>query len=378
VSQRAVRGVAAGLAIAAGTLALLVVLEAAAFVVLRALAARDAARPLPERGGPAYAAAPWADIFWTEQRRALAYDYHPYGLWRSRPFHGETINVDAEGRRRTHHVRCEPDAPAVWVFGGSTVWGYGSPDWLTVPSRLAERYAATGRPACVVNYGEDSWRAAQGVVKLLVELRRGVRPPDVVVFLNGCNDVFTPTLLTGRVDTDWDFASSKRWLEELSHLKGGTLFYLDITNTMTLARRLALRLRGPSVTAPGDDVERLGREVRDEYVANLTLTQALGQRYGFVTAFLWQPLSVIGGKRLTGHEEAATRRQLGLGYDRARAAAAATARLLREVRRPGLYDTTDVFDGFTGEAYIDACHLTPEGNRRVAERLHALLAESAR
>lgn len=378
MSQRAVRGVAAGLAIVAGTLALLVVLEAAAFVVLRALAARDAARPLPERDGPAYAGMPWRDTFWAEQRRALAYAYHPYALWRSRPFQGETINVDDESRRRTHHVRCGPGARTVWMFGGSTVWGYGSPDWLTVPSRLAERYAAAGRPACVVNYGEDSWRAAQGIVKLLLELRRGVPPPDVVVFLNGCNDVFTPTLLTGRVDVDWDFVSSKPWLEELSQLRRGTLFYLDVTNTMTLARRLALRLRGPSLPAFGDDVERLAREVRDEYVANFTLTQALGERYGFVTAFVWQPLSVIGGKKLTGHEEAATRRQLSLGYERARAVAATTGRLMREARRPGLYDATDVFDDFTGEAYIDACHLTPEGNRRVAERLQAILAGGSR
>jgi lysophospholipase L1-like esterase len=378
VSLRAVRGVAAGLAIAAGTLALLVVLEAAAFVVLRALAARDAARPLPERSGPAYAAAAWADTFWAEQRRAIAYDYHPYALWRSRPFRGETINVDDEGRRRTHHIRCGPGARTVWMFGGSTVWGYGSPDWLTVPSRLAERYAAAGRPACVVNYGENSWRAAQGVVKLLLELRRGVTPPDVMVFVSGCNDILTPALLTGRVDVDWDFARAKPWLEQLTRVKDGSLAYLDVTNTMTLARRIAPRLRGPASPVLSVDIERLAGEVRDEYLANLSLAQALGARYGFVTAFFWEPLSIVGRRTLTAHETVATRSHLGTGYERARAAAAATARLMREIRRPGLYDTTEVFDDFTGEAYIDACHLTPEGNRRVAERLHAILAGGPR
>jgi small GTP-binding protein len=41
-----------------------------------------------------------ARTFWREQKEQLSLEYHPFGLWRSRPFSGQTINVDTAGIRR--------------------------------------------------------------------------------------------------------------------------------------------------------------------------------------------------------------------------------------------------------------------------------------
>lgn len=352
---------------------LLLTVEAGSFVALRLLALRARGRPLVPASLSAYRAYSWGATFWREQQRQLSLEYHPFGLWRSRPFAGHTINVDAEGVRRTAHTRCQAGDRVVWLFGGSTVWGFGSPDWETVPSLLARRYEEGGRPICAVNYGEDSWRAVQGVVKLVLELKTTSRRPDVVVFLNGCNDVFTPFFLTGRADREWDFAQSKPWLDDLARRGGGSFAFLGATNTVTLARRVATRLKGPGPWPGPKDPARLAREVADDFFRNMDLVAALSRGYGFRYAFFWQPLAVADGKTLTPEEDDGVRRQLGLSYEAGRAAAAATLAAVRASPRPDLYPIADVFQDHAASVYVDACHLLPEGNRIVADRIYETL-----
>lgn len=346
---------------------LLVIAEGLSFLALRLLAWRDRRRPLP-RSASAYRDSPWADAFWREQREALSHQAHPSGLWRSRPFAGTTIVVDAEGVRRTVPTRCESGALTVYVFGGSTVWGYGSPDWETIPSHLARRFVEDGRPACVVNFGEDSWRSDQGLLKLVEELKRPqARRPDHVVFLNGCNDVYTPFLLTGRVDREWDFEQSRGWLDELVRVREGSFKYLTLLNTGSLARRIATRLKGPRGWPWPREPDRLAREVVENHLANMRIVDGLARSHGFRYSSFWQPLSIAGAKALTAEEEEGTRRQLGPSYDLARMAVHKTFPLVRAAAGGNLHDLADAFDGVAGSVYLDSCHLLPEGNRRLAD-----------
>jgi len=369
LSRLAARGLRPWLRWGAACALLLLAIEAASFAALRLLAARADARPLPAAGMPAYRAYPWAETFWREQKRQLSLEYHPFGLWRSRPFAGQTVNVDASGVRRTAHTRCGPEDPVVWLFGGSTMWGFGSPDWETIPSHLARGFAESGRPVCAVNYGEDSWRAAQGTVKLVLELQAASRKPDLVVFLSGCNDVFTPFFLTGRTDREWDFVQSKPWLDDLPRRPRGSLAFLRATNTATLVRKVATRLKGPAPWPAPADPKALAAEVADDFSRHMDMVEALSKGFGFRWASFWQPLAVAEGKPLSGEETEGVRRQLGHSYEAGRAAAAATAALVRAQPRPNVHFIADLFDGHAGSLYIDSCHLLPEGNRRVAARM---------
>jgi lysophospholipase L1-like esterase len=355
-------------------LALLVVGEGLSFLGLRVLALRARASPIPSRNLPAYRDRPWADSFWREQRLALSYEAHPSGLWRSRPFAGETIVVDAEGIRRTVHSRCQGHAPTVYVFGGSTVWGYGSPDWETIPSHLARRFAEEGQPACVVNFGEDSWRSDQGLIKLIQELKRpGARRPDRVVFLNGCNDVFTPFFLTGRVDREWEFEQSKGWLNELLKIRQGSLKYLTLTNTVTLARRIATRLKKPTAWPSPQDPDRLALEIVENHLANMRVVDGLSRSYGFRYSFFWQPMSIAGAKVLTAAENEGTIQQLGPSLDLARTAVNKTLPLVHAAEGENFHDLAGAFDGTRESVYLDSCHLLPEGNRMLADTIYPFL-----
>src|SRR5205085_6130134 len=127
--------------------------ERASFAIPYARALRNQANPSPERALPAFRAQPWARTYWREQMAsARSHEAYPFGLWRARPFAGETLNIDETGLRRTTDTRCSDGAPLVYVFGDSVLFGVGAPDWETIPSHLAKLLAADRRPACVVNF----------------------------------------------------------------------------------------------------------------------------------------------------------------------------------------------------------------------------------
>jgi hypothetical protein len=113
--------------------------------------------------------------------------------------------------------------------------------------------------------------------------------------------------------------------------------------------------------------------VADDFFRNMDVVDALSRGYGFRHAFFWQPLAVAEGKALTAEEQDGVRRQLGLSYDAGRAAAAATFALIRARPRPNLHYVADAFDGHAGSVYVDSCHLLPEGNRILADRMYEVL-----
>ena len=69
---------------------------------------------------------------------------------------------------------------------------------------LAEQNDKAGRSVCVRNYGETGWVSTQELIKLMLELKRTGRKPDLVIFYDGANDVYLPYQY-GRVDVHNQF-----------------------------------------------------------------------------------------------------------------------------------------------------------------------------
>ena len=328
---------------------LLAVAELVSFASLQALALRDRSRPTGDETAAAYRDTPWAETYWREHRQFLArsYENYPYGLWRLRPFAGETINVGPDGLRRTAHVKCDDASPLVYVFGSSAVWGQGSPDWLSIPSLLAKRFADEGHAICVVNHGSDAWRSSESVVQLIEELRRpGARPPAAVVFVDSCNDVFTPFYYTGRVDLPYNF--KKGWLDALALVHQGSFYFLTATNTWTLAERLMRRALGSSFPTIKDP-DMLGHQIVDTYLNNVKIVGGLARSYGFRYDFFWLPLNVEGQDPIY------------------RQAVEKTAPLIHAQISDHLHDLTGAY---SPDLTLGACHLVPAGNAIVADKIY--------
>ena len=134
---------------------------------------------------PNYLGAEWARRHFLEFNELNAVYMSYYG-WRRSPYSGETIQIDDRGLRRTYQDQTVTPKRTIAFFGGSTMWGSGADDDHTIPSefiRLNPGYVG-------YNFGEMGYVAHQSFNTFLERYFEGFRP-DVVVFYDGANDVYT-------------------------------------------------------------------------------------------------------------------------------------------------------------------------------------------
>lgn len=320
--------------------------------------------------------------------RAISERWEPYAYFRQRRFRGETISVDDQGRRATWrppHRDGRPEPLKFLMLGGSTLWGFGSRDDRTIPSLLARSLDEEGIAVDVRNLAEIGYVSTQELVTLIRELQAG-RRPDLALFLDGANDTASALL---RGDPTQTMAERNR-VREFNLLQSPGRMSVELAVSLfresALKRAvdsIAFRLFGvaPMATPRTTEAEldALARGVVDAYVANLDMIEALAARYGFRPLFVWQPV-VFDKARPTDYErEEAAKFAWGEPIFARVAKLIESSEALRS--RRNFLNLADVFDDSPDLIFIDYCHLTEEGNARVAQaildRLRELLPSPA-
>ena len=94
------------------------------------------------------------------------------------------VNIDKYGIRSNGHGKVDINAidGKIWVFGGSTTFGYGVADSETIPAYI-EKITGTK----TVNFGRGYFYSAQENLLLLKILESGHRPKQVL-FVDGINE----------------------------------------------------------------------------------------------------------------------------------------------------------------------------------------------
>jgi lysophospholipase L1-like esterase len=141
------------------------------------------------------------------------------------------------------------DAPRVYVFGGSTIYGGEVDDAETIPSMLQGRLNSVDVSATVLNYGQvmvDAVYSNAWLQSLTSEARP--RPGDVVVFYVGVNDAGASFAYLSRIDR-WsaafdNLAAPMRTLNRRSAIASQTFAWLGrgrvTANDQTSSLRAAL------------------------------------------------------------------------------------------------------------------------------------------
>jgi hypothetical protein len=310
---------------------------------------------------PYYQTQAWAGKYWREHVRAFGQtQYVPYIEWRTAPFQGETIQIDANGVRRTPGGDASGNSFKVFAFGGSAMLGFGSPDWETIPAYLQQDMKGRHPAVSVTNFGEKGWVSTQDVLMLMRQLQAG-NIPDMVVFYDGLNDALF-ALENGRAD---GHAGQKRISVLLEHPLAGAL--LDSNLSKFILPRLAhFRPRAPQA-APDDS---LASAVADTYLANTRIVEALAFQYGFKFEFFLQPIISIDPKDLTAEEQKMSA-EMDYTAPEFRALVSRVYALIA-ARSPAsgkIRPLTKVFAGQKSQLWIDWVHVTPEGNKMVADAM---------
>lgn len=234
----------------------------------------------------------WYADYVAEFSASSVVKWRPYVYWRRRPYSGVYVTVDSFGRRRT--VQPEPLGPThrdVWMFGGSTMWGTGQRDSMTIASSAARELSERGiHDVQVVNFGETGYVFTQEVLELLLQLRAGARP-SVVVFYDGINDVFSAVqrghagVPQNEFRRERDFDMGHRLFDGPTNL--GVPIALGRIAAVRLQFLDGLRFRGRAqASIPSDS---LASDIVRTYVGTVEWVEALARYYGFTPVYVWQP-----------------------------------------------------------------------------------------
>jgi hypothetical protein len=226
--------------------------------------------------------------------------YEPFTEFKERPYAGKFVNVDVNGFRLTKgQGPWPPDREKyfnIFLFGGSTTFGFGVPDDQTVASYLQTFLSnlSLTKEARVYNFGRGSYYSTQERILFEKMVAAGFRP-DVAVFIDGLND-------SHHYD---DRPSSAERIE--SALEGRTavacpniLVKLPMVRaTQAVSMRLGVwrneLARGGEESARDRDAcgsEAVLQNVVDRYVENKRIIETVAAAYGFRTLFVWQPVAV--------------------------------------------------------------------------------------
>jgi hypothetical protein len=313
--------------------------------------------------------------YWKEFEEANKVTYHPYVLWRRRPYQGELISINSDGVRTTLNTQCDDKTFTIWMFGDSVMWGAGAPDAGTIPSLVTADYLKAGKQVCIVNYAEKGWSSTQELIGLIEQLKHASRKPDIVFFYDGGTEAFT-AYQSGVADVHSNYNGFKNYLDNWSVAKKAGFSYLRETNTYHFLDKIAARApfhraQGRSPNAEDRDVEALSEAVVQNYVQNMNTVELLAQQYGFRPIFAWYPNLAVGHKQQTLYEQEVLRMEyqkfpgLGSMYQ-------AAYRRALQVNRPDFLYLGDLLDDQKESLYVGLSHLKPEGNQIVADRLFKL------
>ncbi len=178
-----------------------------------------------------------------------------------------TADIEVVGGVRSG-LRVPGPEVTIWLFGGSTAFGFGQRSDHTIASELVRGAQARGVPVEVVNFGVSGWVNAQETQLFADRLAAGPRP-DVAIFLDGANDTALgiERMRYGLLDT------TRTWYQ-----------------TMTDQQRDRL---AAEATARGwsssDDLALATRLAADQYRRGVLEGRSLGQGAGVHVVHYWQP-----------------------------------------------------------------------------------------
>lgn len=320
-----------------------------------------------------YAQQDWSTDYWQELRSALSKKYSPYTIWRTPTYHGKLLNVNQSGLRNTPSSKCYPGVYTVFVFGGSSIWGWGSPDWGTIPAILQTRLNETHlEPVCVVNYGENAYVSTQSLIQLILLLEAG-NVPDSVIFYDGVNDILAASQ-TKRPIAHQNLSEIAALFDDNQPM---LIRFMQTLKTFQLMQMLIVQI-GDSTARNKitSDIssQSLDKQIVAAYLQNYKIVDSLAEKFNFQFFMFWQPHILAGNKPLAAEESRVVNDLnwvLNLDPELVELFHGTYTDIeLAADNFENLYYLGDIFDDVKESIWIDTWgHVTPIGNEIVADEI---------
>lgn len=305
--------------------------------------------------------------------------YEPFTEFREGPCKGEYVNVSLYGFRLGKDQAPWPPVPedlVVFMFGGSTTFGYGVADEETIPSRLQEilRASGSGRRVSVYNFGRGYYYSSLERILLERLLLAGYHP-QVAVFLDGFNE-FSQLTNESRLSRGIAHALDSLGRSGREAWWNGLPIMAWKEKTMDVQARLAEAHRNTEILLGFDSTSRHVDEAQanrlcSRYLTNREIIRGIVGRFGINTLFVWQPVrgvKVNGEGRITGLGEVAAHPFVVTGYA-----------CMEKLSPPAALADFLQLNGLEAKksvpAYVDGVHYSESYSRDMAQAIATALNE---
>lgn len=228
--------------------------------------------------------------------RRISQEYDSFTQFKEGPYKTRFVNVDVNGFRLSKNQGQWPPRKndfVIFLFGGSTSFGYGVPDNETVASHLQEILTAKiNLPVKIYNFGRAAYFSSQERIlfeKLLLE----GKVPDMAIFMDGVNEFIL-------YDGDPGYTERfKKFMRE-----GDVPIMKSLLNELPLMKLISNRVLRQQdkihdsskilYEKPPNDESHLLTQVIHRYQTNKKIIEAISRDFGISTVFIWQPMPLFG------------------------------------------------------------------------------------
>lgn len=270
-------------------------------------------------------------------------EYEQLTQFKRKPQQGQYMNIDKQGFRYVENQCQYPiskDNFNIFVFGGSTTFGYGVADKDTIPSRIQAKIEGS----CAYNFGRGSYTNIQDMI-LFETLVLKEQIPDVVIFINLLNDYFYSEL---------KYTSKLKDYFEGDNKLAYSLSSFPIMRLVNYGYREEVVIRS----------EEELREITLRYLSNKRMIEAISREYNITPYFVVQPIpnykyNLSNHIVFQAHPDVLDIQITSkMGYE-----------ILEEYRTDDFIWLADMQEGRNENLYVDSVHYTAKFSDEIAEEI---------
>lgn len=286
--------------------------------------------------------------------------YESYTQFKEREFSGKYVNVDAAGFRYVKNQEPWPsggDKTTIFVFGGSTAFGYGVQDEATIASYVQEFLRESGKNVAVYNFARGHYYSTQERVLYEKLLSQGF-VPDAAIFIDGINDFRMP-------EDEPKFTSA---IAPLFNSQTPLRFFYDLPLMRFVKSFGAGDEDGDGTVTAEENTDKAAELVR-RYLSNKRLIEAVSEDFGVTPVFVWQPAPTYkyGAEYNLFHNPNFEGSIMALGYPYMAGYIESN-----DLGKNFLY-LADIQEDIKKPLYVDAVHYSGELSREIAGHISDFL-----
>jgi lysophospholipase L1-like esterase len=301
--------------------------------------------------------------------------FEPYIHFRRYPINAKHVHVDQDGVRETIKSP-KVNAKKVFVMGGSTVWGTGASDGMTIPSLLQH---SLGVEYDVYNFGETGYVSTQELNQLLKKLADG-DVPDYVIFYDGNNDgyagAYSPAVPRDPQNLRKEAEAREKAENDIAYRVVHDWF--EPSNYAKLLWRLKERRVRHWDESIADRAAMRAKKVAGYYEAHVRQVKALAKEYGFKTYFFWQANMFNPLRKPVSYEKDILEGASPVFVESQRQVYYEAKKTFENRENEGIYFIADMFNDVSEPVFLDWSHTSMEGNKMVADKVFASIKQEMR